>query len=98
MIQCLLLLYKSVHKLVTVDIDSSQTKEHRGTRQKASTAFIKPPKISFLPRSIAEWNKLQQGIRKAPTISIFKIKLQAMDMDYLRGFILVEWVSKPNFA
>ena len=83
-----------VHKLVVIDTDSYQTKAHTGRVgiiQQAATAFIKPPankdcyKFSFLPRLFAEWNKLPWNIPEAPTISIFKGKLQAMDMEHHRG-------------
>ena len=80
----LTLLYKSVHNIVTINID-----EHYTNHEKRNITTIKTSSISFthptartnchmysvIPRTVAEWNRLSATIREAPSVDTSKARL-----------------------
>ena len=86
--QRLILIYKSVNKLVAINTDSYQTKSREGvsTRSHTTTAFSKITankdcyKFSLLPRTLAEWNCLPPDLRDAPTLAVFKSGIRSINL------------------
>ena len=73
----LILLYKSVHNIVAINIDEHYTnheKRNITTRKTSSISFAHPTarkncyRYSFIPRTVAEWNRLPATIRGAPSV------------------------------
>ena len=80
----LILLYKSVHNIVAINIDVRYTNHEKRditTRKTSSTSFAHPTarnncyRYSFSPRTVAEWNRLPATIREAPSVDTFKATL-----------------------
>ena len=80
----LILLYKSVHNIVAINIDEHYTnheKRNITTRKTSSISFTHPTarkncyRYSFIPRTVAEWNRLPATIREAPSVDIFRARL-----------------------
>ena len=80
-ISILTLLYKSVHNIVAINIDehyTSHEKRNIETRKTFSIHYTHPTarKIAtgtlFIPRTVAERNRLPATIREAPSVDIFK--------------------------
>ena len=72
----LTLLHKSVHDIVAINIDEHNTnheKRNITTRKTSSISFALPTarrncyRYSFIPRTVAEWNRLPATIRHAPS-------------------------------
>ena len=75
----LILLHKSVHNIVAINIDEHYTnheKRNITTRKTSSISFAHPTarkncyRYSFIPRTVAEWNRLPSTIREAPSVAI----------------------------
>ena len=82
-------LYKSIHKLISVNTDSYQTgSSDKGvsTRIRSSISFKKIPaskecyKHSLYPRTFSEWNCLPAHVRNSPTLGTFKTNIQRLNM------------------
>ena len=80
----LILLYKSVHNIADINIDEHYTsyeKRNITTRKTFSISFAHPTarknfyRYSFIPRTVAEWNRLPATIREAPSVDIFRARL-----------------------
>ena len=80
----LTLLYKSVHSIVAINIDEHYTNHEKiniTTRKTSSISFTHPTarkncyRYSFIPRTVAEWNRLPATIREAPPVDISKARL-----------------------
>ena len=80
----LTLLYKSVHNIVAINIDEHYTNHERRnitTRKTFSISFAHSTarkncyRYSFIPRTVAEWNRLPATIREASSVDTFKARL-----------------------
>ena len=80
----LALLYKSVHNIVSINIDEHYTnheKRNVAARKTSSISFAHPTarrnfcRYSFIPWTVAEWNPLPAIMREAPSIDTFKARL-----------------------
>ena len=83
-ISSLTILHKSVNDIVAINIDEHYTnheKRNSTTRKTSSISFAHPTArkncymYSFIPRTVAEWNRLPATIREAPSVDTFKSKL-----------------------
>ena len=84
MVSRLTLLYKSVHNTVANNIDehyANHEKNNITTRRTSPISITHPTarkncySYSFIPRTVAEWNRLPATIREAPSVDIFKVRL-----------------------
>ena len=80
----LILLNKSVHNIVAINIDehyANHEKINIATRKTSSISFAHPTarkncyRYSFIPRTVAEWNRLPATIREDPSADIFGARL-----------------------
>ena len=74
----LIMLYKCIHGIVAVDLSSDLKKLPRTSRHSHSMSFQIPSEtkqyiqMSFLPRTIVQWNKLPASIALASSLETFK--------------------------
>ena len=80
----LTLLHKSVHNIVAITIDEHHTNHEKIniTTIKTSSIWLTHPTArkncymhSFIPRTVAECNRLPATIREAPSVDTFKARL-----------------------
>ena len=80
----LTLLYILAHNIVVINIDEHYTnheKRNITTRKTSSISLTHPTarkncyRYSFMPSTVAEWNRLHATIREAPSVDTFKAKL-----------------------
>ena len=80
----LTLLYKSVHDIVVINSDEhyANHKSRNITTRKNVLNFLYSSycqtncyRYSFIPRTVAEWNRLPATIREAPSVDIFRARL-----------------------
>ena len=79
----LIILYKSVHSIVAINIDEHYTSHEKRniTPRKASSIFFAHStarknyyRYSFMPRTVAEWGRPPATIREAPSVDTFKAR------------------------
>ena len=76
----IIILYKSVHNIIAIDIDehyANHEKRNFTTSKTSSISFAHPTirkncySYSFMPRTVAGWNRLPATIREAPSVVTF---------------------------
>ena len=86
------LLYKSVHNIVAINIDEQYTnheKRNIPTRKTPSISIARPTakkncdRYSFMPRTVAEWNRLPATIREAPSVDTSNARLRSIMLSTL---------------
>ena len=89
----LILVYKAVHHLVAINLDSSVLKpvvNGISTRNSSTISFHHPItrkdcyKFSFIPRTMVEWNCLPSVTREAPSVDSFRSQLTKLNLLSLR--------------
>ena len=74
----LVLLYKCIHSLVALDLNSYLIPKTRPSRHCNSLSYNIPVETktyiqkSFIPLTITQWNHLPESIVKSPTLDAFK--------------------------
>ena len=77
-------LYKSVHNIVAMNIDehySNHEKINITTRKTSSISFAHPTarkncyRYSFIPRTVAKWNRPPATIREGTSVDTFRARL-----------------------
>ena len=77
-------MYKSVHYIVAINIDEHYTNHRKRiiTAIKTNSIYITHPtarknchRYSFMPRTVAEWNRQPASIRKAQFVDTFRARL-----------------------
>ena len=79
----LILLCKSVHNIVAINIDEHYTNHKKKIlqpekRPQFPLLILLPERIAtgnLIPRTVAEWNHLPATIREAPSVDIFSARL-----------------------
>ena len=77
-------LLHNIHNIIDINIDEHHTineKKNITTRKTSSISFAHPTarrnchRDSFIPRTVAEWNRLPATIREAPSVDTSKARL-----------------------
>ena len=74
----LVLFYKSLHGFVAIDLCQDLEPQTRVSRHCHSLSFHPPAATtlymqqSFLPRTVAQWNKLPEAVARTPSLEVFK--------------------------